>query len=101
MCEALHYAEPDWVTACPHYDRDCAGGFLDRQIGRQWPRDDNAWVESDQFGRQLRKSLNDAICKTVLETNGTPFDVTELSHGIAKCVEMIRRSSSRARLQKA
>ena len=36
-------------------------------------RDDDAWGENDQFGRQARKWLDDYIGKTVLEVNIAPL----------------------------
>lgn len=51
----------------------------------------DVWVERDQFGRQARKSRSmTPSAKRYSKANIAPLDIAELSHGVAKRIEIRR-----------
>ena len=79
MGEALDQPDFDRLSNRGHDDGDRAGRLLRGERTRRRGRDKNVDLETDQLGRERRKSLGSALRVADLQDDVAALDVTEVS----------------------
>src|SRR5262249_16100111 len=77
----------DGVADYTHDNGDRCGGLLRREHGVGTPRENEVYVEADEFVRQLRKPLGAALSVAVLEAHVLTLDIPESVESVSKCVD--------------
>src|SRR5262249_28344309 len=82
--QAGDVAGPDWITMQPEDNGNGGRRSLDSTRLRGRRRNDDVHVEADQLGGKLRQSLGLALGIAVLDDDGLPLDVAQLSQTLAE-----------------
>jgi hypothetical protein len=80
----------DRVAKRDHDDRDRVGCVLRRLGGRGSGHDDDVRFELQTFGSESRKSLAPAICGQVINADGLPINVTQVTQALEERIESVR-----------
>src|SRR5262249_29906980 len=100
--ETRDKAKPDWVFADDEDSGDCRGCCLGRER-HCWAsgRDDHCDLSVNQFGRQLRQSVDLILGPAVFDGRVLALDVADLLYALAELAHAVRQPVRRPAVEKS
>src|SRR6266446_5472738 len=86
-CQIRHDTTAEGVADYTHDNGDRCGGLLRREHGVGTPRENDVYVEADEFVRQLGKPLVVSLCVAVHEAHVLTLDIPESIESVSKRVD--------------
>src|SRR5262245_8766891 len=99
--KAGHKTEPDWVFAGEEHDGNRSGCRLGSDRRSIVGRGDYGDLSADQFGRQLRQSIELILGPAVFDRHVPALDVAAILQALAKCAQTVRHPVRRSGVEKS